>query len=135
MSLIRRHWVGEVLDSLTLALTPARSMNWSADHQIGSLGVEFIAEPIWRSALPRLTSAATSGLFSQSPGGPECALGYELEEILIAPGVIGVAIGRAEDAGFAVLIDPCHGVGFSILFAHGTRQHFGVGPQLIYDIE
>jgi hypothetical protein len=82
-----------------------------------------------------LTSAATSGLFSQSSGGPERALRYELEKVLIAPRVIGVAIRRAEDAGFAVLIDPRHGVGFAILFAHGTRQRFGVGPQLLHDVE
>ncbi len=46
-----------------------------------------------------------------------------------------MAEGRAEDAGFSVLIDPENGVRFAALFAFSGDQRFGVGPEFFDYIE
>ncbi len=74
-------------------------------------------------------------LVFQFAGGPEDAAGDVGEEHFVAEGVVGVAVGGAEDAGFAVLVDPDDGVVFAVFLALAGGQGFGVGPEFFDDVE
>ena len=69
------------------------------------------------------------------PGCPHDPVDEGVQENLVGKCIVGVPVGRSENASFAILVRPENGMVVFIHIAFGRCENRGVGPDLFDDVK